>query len=404
MNARFIPVILLLIVVLGAAAALVNTTYAEETKPTVVVIALGLFGEDPLLNAMIGNITEVDWKVITEDFTYDDLIGADMVIFVQVDTGYNLTDEMVNAIKQWFNEGGKTLWVTSDSDYSGGDYLRIPPANKILEAIGSNLRADHVEVVDPVHNVGGKDYRPAGYVEPDPELAVLAGGVYNPILMHGPGALAVYYNGEWYPLYKDNELPVDNIYRIVVTSPNASIHEFVEPKPYAYDILNPPVRSFCLMAAEINFDNGNIVILSAEAPFDHYQGMFTAVYHEVPLSGPTFVKNVVLWGVGLLGERLPSIAVEMAQLKSQIKSLEEQVSNLQNRVSSLEDELTQTQNQLNQVTNEKNQCMSDLENANSQISDLQGQVSNLSTMQWVYLGVGLIIGIIIGFLIGKKMK
>ena len=416
---------ILVLIALGAIVALTTSVYAESNqKPLVVVIALGLMGEDPQLKAMMSNITEVNWKVITGDFTYDDIKDAKMIIFVQVDTTYKVSDAMAQAIAKWFAQGGKTLWVTGDSDYSGGDYMRIPNTNKILEAVGSHLRNDNCEVEDPTLNAG-KPYRPTALIQPSPELAVLAGGVYHPVLFHGPGPLAIVYNGKWYPFFNDTKPPLPNIYKIAVTSKDATIHEFVKPYPKAYNILNPPRNSFVLMAAEIFYDKGNIVILSGEAPFDHYTGMYRDSYHGYKLSGTTFVKNVILWGVGLLGQRIPTVGKELINLQSEVQSLQSQLKNLQSKVAQYEDQVKSLQSQLNQVKSEKDKYQKEAEQYKNQLQSLQSkvtqyenqvkslqnqvsklntEVSSLSTRQYVLLIVGIIIGLIIGAVIGFKAK
>lgn len=384
--------ILTSLIILSLLLLLISTVpMVKAEKPLVVVVAHGLLEEDIQLTYMMGNITEVEWKVITETITYDDIKDADMLIYVQVDIGLEITDEEVAAIKKWFDQGGKTLWVTGDSDYKGGDYLRIPSTNKILEAVGSVLRNDHTEAVDRVSNCGAS-YRVAALVKPDTELAFLGVGVGKPVLFHGPGVVAVYVNGEWKPLYGSGDKPVENVYRIAVTSEGGAIAEFVKPLPHAYEVGEE--GTFTLMAAEF-MDNDNIVILSVEAPFDHYRGMWTTEYHGVKLDGPAFVKNIVLWGVGLYGERIPSVL-----------KLREKVSELEGKVSELESELKS-------VKSERDSLASELDKAKSRISDLEGQVSELQAeleaakgAQTTYLGggivVGLIVGLIIGLFVGKR--
>ncbi len=422
MNKKIISAVIALVVALGVLAVFASTPVAaqDEKKPLVIAIALGLLGEDPNLKAMMGNITEVNWKLITGDFTYNDIKDADMIIFVQVDTSYNLSKDELNAIKRWFDQGGKTIWVSGDSDYSGGDFKRIPVTNAILEAVGSHLRNDNVEVEDPTWNCGA-GYRVAAAIQPDPALEFLQGGVYHKVLFHGPGALAIYYDGKWYPFFNDSKLPLPNIYKIAVTSPDATIHEFVKPFPAAYNVLNPPHKSFVVMAAEIDFSKQNIVILSGDAPYDHYTPMWVDSYHALPLSGSTFVTNVILWGVGLLGQRMPVVAQmeqqmssyqeKISSLQSELNSVKSQLSNAQNEMNSLKSQLSNAQNQisslksqLTQAQQQSNQYKAQVAQLQKQVQNLKSQVSNLSTMQWVYAIIGIIIGLIIGWLIARAGK
>ncbi len=404
---RKLVLVLTIVLILALALFTPSVALAQEEKPLVVVIAHGMFGEDTQLNYMMSNITEVEWKVITGEITYDEIKDADMIIYVQVDTGLQITDEELNAIKQWFDQGGKTLWVTGDSDYSGGDYARIPSANKILEAVGSVLRNDHCEAVDRGSNFGS-DYRVGGLIKPDPELFFLAGGVLHPVLFHGPASIALYVNGEWKPLYGTGEKPVENVYRIAITSPKGAIAEFVEPLPYAYEVGEE--GSFTLMAAEI-MDKDNIVILSTEAPFDHYQGMWISEYKGIKGSGPEFVRNVILWGVGLYGSRIPEsikLKQQLASLSEEINALKSEFEKVLNEKRSLEQELENTkktlQSQIDTLKSQVSACEEEKSALQSDKEALMEEVESLRGALNTYLIGGAVIGLIIGFAIGFFLK
>jgi len=270
--------------------ASITSSVLASPKPIVVVYAKGMLEPDAALRYMTGNITDVDWKILTEHLTYDDLKDAKMLILVLVDTSLNYTTDELNAIKKWFNEGGKTIWVCGDSDYKGGDYLRIGPANSVLEKIGSVLRNEHTEGVDKASPMG-RPYRVGAKIEPDEKLKFLAEGVSNIVLFHGPGIVIAYKDGKYMALEKETP---KNVYRIAWIEKGA-VSEFVAPLPEVHDLTYE--GKLVVMAAELFPDKKNIVILSVEAPFDHYRGMWTSFYHETKLDGPKFVTNVIKWGV-----------------------------------------------------------------------------------------------------------
>ncbi|HAZ36661.1 MAG TPA: DNA-binding protein [Clostridiaceae bacterium] len=74
-------------------------------------------------------------------------------------TKKKFTDDEIKAIKDYADKGG-SLIITSRADYKDGtgDYQRAVQGNKILEAIGSNLRFNDDEVVDNTKN-GGQPFR-----------------------------------------------------------------------------------------------------------------------------------------------------------------------------------------------------------------------------------------------------
>ncbi len=296
---------LLLLLPIILTPLLLTLAVKAEGKPIVVVYAKGMLEMNPQLKEMISGIPEVEWKVITkkEDFTFDAIKDAKMLIVVLVDAAAGITDEECAVIKKWFDQGGKTLWVCGDSDYKGGDYKRIGPINKILETVGSCLRSEHTEGCDAKSNCG-KSYRVAALIKPDRGVKFLAEGVTKPVLFHGPGIVIAYVNGKYIGLEKKRP---KNVYRIAWTSEGGVVSEFVPP---VGEVHKPGYKGpLVLMAAEVFPEKKNIVILSAEAPFDHYRGMWITSYHGVALDGPTFVRNVVLWGVGLKGKIPAGIAI-----------------------------------------------------------------------------------------------
>ncbi|MGE5631515.1 MAG: CehA/McbA family metallohydrolase [Caulobacteraceae bacterium] len=106
-----------------------------------------------------------------DELTAEDLKGARLLILTDPQskdsTKYNLfrslyTDAEAAVIKQYMDEGG-SLIITSRADYDDKgvtelQYQTAAQGNKILEAIGSNLRFNDDEVIDNTSN-GGQNFR-----------------------------------------------------------------------------------------------------------------------------------------------------------------------------------------------------------------------------------------------------
>ncbi len=103
-----------------------------------------------------------------DELTAEDLEGAQLLIITDPqstdDSEYNLkkslfTDAEVAAIKKYTDNGG-ALIISSKADYKDGtgEYSNGAQLNKILEAVGTNLRVNDDEVVDYTSN-GGQEYR-----------------------------------------------------------------------------------------------------------------------------------------------------------------------------------------------------------------------------------------------------
>ena len=268
--------------------------FYSTPEKTIAVYMKGLEGEDVLLEAAKKDIS-ANWVVITEDLTYDKIKDATVLIVIFVDQFAGITSDELSAIKKWFDDGGKVLWVAGDSDY-GDDRNRQEPANKVLEAVGSVLRIDLCSVEDKKSNAG-KTYRVLGLSDKaDTEVSFLVSGVTR-ALFHGPGVIAAYKDGKWISL--SEEKPA-NVYRVMWSSEGGIIVNNNPPDPNAYSVGQE--GRLVLMAIEIMPDKKNAVIATGDAPFDQYCGMYKPELkrpdrygEKYPQQGAVLFKNIIDW-------------------------------------------------------------------------------------------------------------
>jgi len=346
---------------------------ASAVRPVAVLHARGLAGTDAQINAIVSNITEIDWNVVTGELSSADLAGASLLIMVKVDAFLNYTDAEIAAVKSWFNEGGKVLWVAGDSDF-GDDNRRQPDVNRVLEALGSSLRLERCAVDDPVSNAGAS-YRVLGLSEKcDTEAKALVEGV-DKALFHGPACVIGYVDGSYMKL---EETCPSNVYRIMWTSSLAQIVNNNPPDPQAHEVGDE--GTFVLMALEVDYEKKGGIIVTGDAPFDHYMGLYKPEIHryqryavDYPQQGDILFRNIVT-----KTSLLVSLQSEKAMLSAEVESLNSQIEGLQSDVSGLE----------------------------AQVSDLESQVSSLhaSVGSWqTYTVVSLIAGLIIGAVLGRAV-
>ncbi|BES80799.1 hypothetical protein [Pyrodictium abyssi] len=241
-----------------------------------------------------------------------------------------LSDAEKEAIAGWFGgKGHRALWCAADSDYpaQGGNLeLSQHICNDLLDYLAQKgfdvkLRSDYVSIEDTKSNAG-RSYRVIALVEPAPryDAELLALGAEK-VLMHGPGAVAwVDKNGDWHKV-TDPGTP-DTIIPILVTTENGKVVEHQpknpgEPGEFGYAHQVGETGKFVLMAAEIvKTNNGDkIVIVSGESPYFGYQSMVTYSYKGIPLDGPRFFRNLILWATKSYNE--------LKIFKSQLAAIEE---------------------------------------------------------------------------------
>lgn len=281
--------------------------------------------------------------VVTGDFSTIDLERLRIAMVIIGQPQAPLTPEEVAALAKWFTAApSRALWVAADSDYPAqGSELAQGVANTVMEAVGSHLRMDYTSVYCLVSlNLTGANYRLLGYANVS-EIPELRYGT-DLVLFHGPGPLAwVDDAGTWRRL-SPTEKP-KNTYIIAMTSPYGEITENqVEPQGRNAKVYKPGDKGrFVLMAAELIPVKGkyNIAILSGETPYGGYFPGAAWFYYGVVLSGPRFVRNVLLWATGYMGELKEHARLAMLpeQIRSDVnKALTQLRSDLENRISSVE--------------------------------------------------------------------
>ncbi|WP_048151789.1 glucodextranase DOMON-like domain-containing protein [Palaeococcus ferrophilus] len=272
-----------------------NETLAHGIIPTIDFVDWAYFG-DPTQADVLG-ITNLGEKI-----TADALNGVDVLIIGQPTSPFD--PEEIMAIVDWFNQGGKVLWIAGDSDYGSGPQV-IDYVDTLLEQLGVKLRLDQASVESPTLNAGA-GYRVIGIVNPDPNTPnadVITQGFKHEghVLYHGPGVVAwVDDDGNWQPLI-DGNVP-ENVYRIVKTAEDGTIVENTDPAANAY--LAGDTGVFTLLAAEKMGDSW--LIVSGESPYGDYEPTWSAKYHGVELDGPTFVTNMIKWITGLTAAPAPA--------------------------------------------------------------------------------------------------
>ncbi len=294
-----------------------------------------------------GNLTVVKGYDVVWATEISEAVLADaQFLFLGSVYGKNLTDHEVDVIVDWFQQGEKTIWVSSDSDYGGYNYI-IENTNRVLRGIGSKIRAEPTSVEDPFSNCASS-YRVRANVTNtgDPEVAGIVAGVEaaNGVLFHGPTILYGFMDGVAVPL---ETTTIPNVHWVMKTGPSGIL---VDKDP----TINPPVAhedgqegSFVIMAVEkFAGPNGDCkIIVTGENPYGGYQPGFSSEYYGYALDGPSLVMNAVDWGVEVESASDATMS-EISQLEStiaaqasEINGLEADITELDTTISGLEAEL-----------------------------------------------------------------
>ncbi len=422
--AKLLAPILLAIVL---ASSLTMTASARRTAGPAILVDLS-HGEGTIgLCTLFAVMPEAHWAVLvpSEDYELPDcpikpsevLVGDfasiadklrsfDMVIIGQPTK--MIGDEEAKTLAEWFKGGsGHVLWCAGDSDYpaqGGNQEIAQHACNKVLETVGSKLRLDYVSVEDPELNAG-RPYRVVGLVKPDARYGAgeIAMGA-SKVLFHGPGAVAwVDDQGNWHKLTEPGT--PDNLVKIVVTTENGRIVEHQPKQPGAPGEFGKAhtvgeTGVFVLMAAEVIETKGlpNIIIVSGETPYGGYQPMITYRYHGIPLDGPRFVRNVLLWALHYPAELAITPKIDVNAIASSVKKeVEGLVNEAKAAASEAKKSAEEVKAALSQLTDTVNKLSGSVETLSSNVktvadavNGLQSAVAALQSIAYAALGIAVI--------------
>ncbi|MGD2201529.1 MAG: TIGR04279 domain-containing protein [Candidatus Bathyarchaeota archaeon] len=379
----------------------------EVGKPKLVVQIKGAHSSDEELKAAMADMPQVKWSVVYGDITVSDIEDASMLIMVMSDAWLEYTEAELRTIKNWYDEGGKSIWVASDSDF-GSDALRQHEANIVLEYIGSSLRIESASTEDPVSN-GYAPYRVLGVSDHvAPEFQFLVSGV-DRALFHGPGTIIGYKDGHYVAL-EDGEL--ENAYVIMTTSIYGVVLDRTDPAPEVHQAGEK--GPYPVMAIEIDDEKSNVIIATGDAPFGHYIGMYKPELKKPerynpdvnPQQGSRLFENIVDYVTqysGLLIESTKAIQNKDAE----ISILQEEVSRLQIEIEPLETTIPRLRNEISSLENKITDLETQITEKEGQIDGLESTISTLnegiaaskrSARSWrIYMMMLLVIGLVAGY-------
>jgi hypothetical protein len=406
MKRRTLSIVLLTTFLLFGLTAL-PVIAADSDLKVVVQLKGGLEPGIHILAAM-EDFSNTDWSVVLGDLSASDLTGADMLILIQSDMSVNYTTAEKAAVKSWFADSGKTLWVCADSDFSD-QYMRINTANDMLAHLDSKLRAEDCEAADPTSNADGRDYRVFGIGENcAPEVSFLVDDV-NKTLFHGPGLIMGYLGGSYYSL---DATSLDGVYVIMTTSSDGLVVDFEPPAPVHYEVGYEGNLPLLVME---EYSNGNILYAGADAPFAHYTAMYKpelktyeryAVDHTQ--EGAQLFQNIINYAIRTkLYEQIDALTDDVSALESDVSGLEGDVGTLEGQKVTLEGQVDTLEADVAGLEGDVTGLEGDVTGLESTVSGLEDDLSKAesSASSWQMYAIGaLILGAVVGFFVGPMLK
>ncbi|MFW9810564.1 MAG: hypothetical protein ACFFE6_14390 [Candidatus Thorarchaeota archaeon] len=208
----------------------------------------------------------------------------------------------IQAIKDWFDEGSKFLWVSTDSDYSGYAYINNN-MSAILESVGSHVYPEPTSIYDPIMNCNASYRVIANRTSEEAFVSPIVEGVSG-VLMHGPtllyGSNTTTNPGVGIEPVALETQNIMNVYPLLYYSQFAVIGDSDLVLPHAHNDDDTGSFVCATMETYLGASNSSTVIVSGSSPYGNYQPMFTSLYYGKVLQGDLFVKQAINYGM-LLG-------------------------------------------------------------------------------------------------------
>lgn len=200
------------------------------------------------------------------------LAGISLVVLPEPGKAEKYSAAEVKALKNHVNRGGGIL-ALSRADYKG--YSNPAPTNELLEKLGSNLRFNDDEVLDPVNSSSANSQWVLKPVDFDRH--VISKSVKTIIAQSSCSIL----NGSYKPVTES-----DNLFRLAVTSVKATT---IDADEAGDAVAWPAGKAVVIDGAEILASGGKIAL------FGSYH-VLPAVYNfSATNHTPVFNQNVVSW-------------------------------------------------------------------------------------------------------------
>ncbi|MBS3795976.1 MAG: hypothetical protein KGY80_13815 [Candidatus Thorarchaeota archaeon] len=202
----------------------------------------------------------------------------------------------IDAVADWFNAGNKFLWIGSDSDYGGQNYINSN-MSWMLEEVGSHVYPEPTSMEDPESNCEASYRVVANETSDDPYVEEIVDGV-SKVVMHGPTCL---YGSTSATAGVDavalEETDIEHVYPLLYYGDAAYITDTDLLPPYAHSSGDEGPLVATTIETSTGDNGTGTVVVSGASPYGDYKPMYTAEYYDVQLDGYNLVKQAIDWSL-----------------------------------------------------------------------------------------------------------
>jgi hypothetical protein len=225
---------------------------------------------------------------------------ADALIVGSVTYEQSHDDSEIAAISNWFNMGGKFLWVAGDSDYNNL-YVFNENAYRILESVGSHVYPEQAIIKAEENCVGNQASKViANITTQNPRFLPVVHNVTDVLMSHATtlyGSNSSESGHDVNPINLESN-NISDVFQILYYNPTAYIQDDYPPPTMVHSDMQ--TGAFVAVTLEDNAGcSGNgVLVVSGSTPYGQAESMcLTEYYSERPLDGQRFIVQLIDFGI-----------------------------------------------------------------------------------------------------------
>ncbi len=225
--------------------------------------------------------------------------SADALFMSGPKYAYNTTE--TEAIRSWFDQGNKFLFIGGDSDYGG--YYSPVAVNNLLRTLGAHIRLDSTSISDPQNNDGAA-YRVAATQLGNGTIgSKVTEGMKAGFILHGPcSILGVNTSDPLVPYLDLRTTKLPNV-EILASYSAVSVAEDSDGSELPTDLYSTIKTQGNYPAVVVETIGNSYIVLAGEAMFTDYKSMYnqiteTGTYNNGTTYGMMFVNNMINYFLG----------------------------------------------------------------------------------------------------------
>jgi hypothetical protein len=228
------------------------------------------------------------------------LENASALILGCVKYGYSYSTSEVTAVSEWFNQGGKFLWIGGDSDWND-HYIYNQEVYKILESVRSHVYPEQAHLKAKQNVVGNQAANVvANVTTQNSRFQSIVENITEVLMADGT---TLYGSNHQYPNHELNPIDLEthnitDVYPILFYNPSSYVRDDFPPPMLVHSDFQEGAFVAVTLEDNAGCSGNGILVVSGTPIYGEYGATcWTDFFGEGTLDGPIFINQLIDFGV-----------------------------------------------------------------------------------------------------------